>query len=154
MTRNGWEVRFRRPAVYAPVQPHNWTTLQDCILCIKRTRGTLRTTDYLPPSTRMALDFQTQPWVLWLSLALASIYTVQKIKRHTTHILPPGPKGLPFFGPMFHLSATPWKEFETWKGQYGKSTEFVTGRFCSYLTQLRFRSSGVHEHSGEKDARP
>jgi len=62
------------------------------------------------------------PSALWLSLALASIYTIRIIKRHTPHKLPPGPRGLPFFGPLFQLSVTPWKEFETWKAQYGKPT--------------------------------
>jgi len=54
-----------------------------------------------------------------------SIYIVQTIKRHTTHILPSGPRGIPFFGPLFQLLAAPWKEFETWKVQYGKSTTLL-----------------------------
>ena len=65
------------------------------------------------------IDF---PWLLWLSLAFASIYTIRTVRRHATHKFPPGPKGLPFLGPLFQLSVTPWKEFETWKAQYGKST--------------------------------
>ena len=79
----------------------------------------------------MALDLQAQPWVLWVSLTLASIYTVQTIKRHTAHVYPPGPRGIPFFGPLFQLSTTPWKEFETWKAQYGKSIAFLDGSVSS-----------------------
>ena len=78
-------------------------------------------------SPSMALDLQAQPWVLWVSLAFASVYIVQTIKHHTTHRLPPGPRGIPFLGPLFQLSATPWKEFETWKAQYGKSTPLLNG---------------------------
>ena len=75
----------------------------------------------------MALDLQAQPWALLVCLVLTSIYTVQNVKRHTTHTLPPGPRGVPFFGPLFQLSGTPWKEFETWKAQYGKSTGLLDG---------------------------
>ena len=75
----------------------------------------------------MAIDLQANPWVFWVSLALASIYTIQTIKRHTTHKLFPGPKGIPFFGPLFQLSGTPWKDFETWKAKYGKSTPLLNG---------------------------
>ena len=31
---------------------------------------------------------------------------------------PPGPKGLPFFGPR--LSETAWKDFEQWGKKYGR----------------------------------
>ena len=86
---------------------------------------------FFPP---MAFDLQVQPWILWVSLALASICTVQTIKRHTTHVLPPGPSGIPFFGPLFQLSATPWKEFETWKAQYGKLVALL---FIPNLTAIQ-----------------
>ena len=59
-----------------------------------------------------------RPLALCVSLALA-YYALRTIKRHITHKLPPGPKGLPFLGPLFELSSTPWKEFERWKEQYG-----------------------------------
>ena len=61
--------------------------------------------------------------VLGLSVVLTSIYLIRTIKYHATHKLPPGPKGIPFFGNLFQLSETPWKEFEIWKKQYGKSTD-------------------------------
>ena len=70
----------------------------------------------------MAFDLQARPLALCISVALISIYAFRTIKYHATHKLPPGPKGLPFFGPLFQLSATPWKEFEMWKVQYGTST--------------------------------
>ena len=80
----------------------------------------------LPPPP-MAFNLQVHPWILCVCVALASVYTVQAIKRRTTHVLPPGPRGVPFFGPLFQLSATPWKEFETWKAQYGKLIALSTG---------------------------
>lgn len=62
-----------------------------------------------------------------LSLALAaafllSIYT----KPSTRRILPPGPKGIPFFGNLFQLMATPepWKAFAQWGKEYGKTTQY------------------------------
>ena len=75
----------------------------------------------------MAFDLQAQPWVLWVCLAVTSIYAVRTIKRRTTHKFPPGPRGIPFFGPLFQLSGAPWKDFETWKVQYGKSIELLDG---------------------------
>ena len=56
-----------------------------------------------------------------LSVVLASVYVVKTIRYRVTHKLPPGPKGIPFFGNLFQLSTTPWKEFEIWRNQYGKS---------------------------------
>ena len=103
--------------VYAPGFTYNRPTFNNSTRkeTVHRSRG-----QYLFPS--MNLDLEAQPWVLWVSLALVSVYyTVQTIKRQTTHIMPPGPRGIPFFGSLFQLSATPWKEFETWKAQYGKS---------------------------------
>jgi len=61
---------------------------------------------------------------LGLSVVLASIYVVRTIRYRATHKLPPGPKGIPFFGNLFQLSATPWKELEIWRKEYGKSTNF------------------------------
>ena len=70
----------------------------------------------------MAFDVQAHPVTLCVSLALVSIYAFRTIKRYRTGKLPPGPKGIPFFGNLFQLSSMPWKEFEVWKKQYGRST--------------------------------
>ena len=70
----------------------------------------------------MAFDVQAHPVALCVSLALVSIYALRKIKTYRTGKLPPGPKGIPFFGNLFQLSFMPWKEFEVWKKQYGTST--------------------------------
>ena len=58
---------------------------------------------------------------LGLSVFLTSIYVIRTIWYRATYKLPPGPKGIPFFGNLFQLSTTPWKEFEIWRKQYGKS---------------------------------
>ena len=74
----------------------------------------------------MTLDFNVRanvrPLALCVSLTL-SYYALRFIKRRITHKYPPGPKGLPFLGPLFELSSTPWKEFERWKAQYGLSNK-------------------------------
>ena len=72
----------------------------------------------------MAFDFSPRPSSLALGLfvILVSIYVIRAIRYHATHKLPPGPRGIPFFGNLFQLSKTPWKEFEIWRKRYGKST--------------------------------
>ena len=77
-------------------------------------------------TSTMSLIFETRPLAFWVPVALLSIYAIRTINRRATHKLPPGPKGLPFFGNLFQLSMRPWKEFEVWKktGQYGKSTPY------------------------------
>ena len=67
----------------------------------------------------MAFGVQAHPVVLCVSIALVSIYALQTIRRYRTGKLPPRPKGIPFFGNLFQLSLTPWKQFEVWKKQYG-----------------------------------
>ena len=72
----------------------------------------------------MSFDLSTHSSsvTLGLSAVLASVYVVKTIRYHATNRLPPGPKGIPFFGNLFQLSTTPWEEFEIWREQYGKST--------------------------------
>ena len=70
----------------------------------------------------MAFDVQAHPVTLCVSLVLVSIYALRTIKSYRTGKLPPGPKGIPFFGNLFQLSSTPWKESEVWKKQYGTFT--------------------------------
>ena len=70
----------------------------------------------------MGFDVQAHPVALYVSLALVSIYALRTIKTYRTEKLPPGPKGIPFLGNLFQLSSMPWKEFEVWKKQYGRST--------------------------------
>ena len=71
----------------------------------------------------MTVDFNSL--ALWVSAAVASIYTILRINHRSTHKLPPGPKGLPFFGSYFSLSAKPWNDFGVWKKQYGTLTSIT-----------------------------
>jgi hypothetical protein len=68
----------------------------------------------------MIFDSKTHFLTLLVSVSVW-VFIVRAIRRRRTHPFPPGPKGLPFFGNLFQLSLTPWKEFEAWKQKYGKS---------------------------------
>jgi len=69
----------------------------------------------------MAFDIQAHSLTIaCLAIALASLGAIRIIKSYGKAKSPPGPKGIPFFGNLFQLSMTPWKEFEVWKKQYGK----------------------------------
>ena len=71
----------------------------------------------------MVFDFRLHPVALCVSVALVSVYAIRSFKSYAkAKNLPPGPKGIPFFGPLFQLSMTPWMEFEVWMKQYGMST--------------------------------
>ena len=70
----------------------------------------------------MDLNLQAHSVVLYVSIALVSVYAIRTVKSYTKWKLPPGPKGIPILGNLFQLSKTPWKEFEVWKKQYGMST--------------------------------
>ena len=70
----------------------------------------------------MVLNFQAHPVVLYVSVALISVYAIRIVKSYAKGKLPPGPKGIPFVGSLFQLSKTPWREFKVWKKQYGMST--------------------------------
>ena len=71
----------------------------------------------------MSVNFSLLPSspTLALCAVLTSVYAIWTIRYNATHRLPPGPRGLPFFGNLFQLSTTPWKEFEIWRKQYGMS---------------------------------
>jgi len=81
----------------------------------------------------MPFDCQAHPVALCVSAALVSVYAIRTVKGYAKGKVPPGPKGIPFFGNLFQLSMTPWKEFDAWKKQYGMST---------FQPSVTFRSSG------------
>lgn len=51
-------------------------------------------------------------FVLW--------YTLSSLNRSRKGKLPPGPKGIPFFGNLFQLSMDAWVIFTEWKYKHGK----------------------------------
>ena len=74
----------------------------------------------------MTFNVQAHPFALGcFFVALLSLCAIRTIENHGIKKLPPGPKGIPFLGNLFQLSKTPWKEFEIWKKQYGKSTRTI-----------------------------
>jgi len=100
--------------------------------------------------------FESRPLAFWVSVALVSIYAVRNFNHRATHKLPPGPKGIPFFGNLFQLSMRPWKEFEAWKktGQYGKSTP--SPPLLDILkpdSRLKYRFPDVHNRFGQRYSR-
>jgi len=70
----------------------------------------------------MPFEYQAHPVAFCVSFALLSLYAIGTFKSYPKSKVPPGPKGIPFFGNLFQLSMTSWKEFDAWKKQYGMST--------------------------------
>jgi len=73
---------------------------------------------------------------------------------HATHKLPPGPKGIPFFGNLFQLSKTPWNEFGIWSEEYSKSTKKLFPYPSKADYSLNHRIYDVHNGSRYKNPGP
>jgi hypothetical protein len=67
--------------------------------------------------------FQTYPKVSLLVSGFVAIYVLQAIRRRAARQnLPPGPKGVPFFGNLFQMSTKAWYKFEAWGKEFGDLT--------------------------------
>lgn len=71
--------------------------------------------------------------VALVAVFLLSIYTKPSSRR----MLPPGPKGVPFFGNLFQLMATPqpWKTFAEWGKEYGTICRSLHAETTDVFTQ-------------------
>ncbi|TFK33619.1 cytochrome P450 [Crucibulum laeve] len=70
----------------------------------------------------MAFFSSTEIFVVVLTIAsLAAVHYHKKRKSYSAHKLPPGPKGVPFFGNLFQVPVLrPYPKFRDWAKEYGE----------------------------------
>lgn len=72
------------------------------------------------PAGFLSAVLQTPQTVLWGFVASFIVYHLLKAANTSKKgKLPPGPKGVPFFGNLFQLSKDAWVTFAEWGKQYG-----------------------------------
>ena len=91
------------------------------------------------PSGLLGDVLQAPRTVLWGMVAAFVVYQLLKVaKVSKSGKLPPGPKGVPFFGNLFQLSKDAWVTFAEWGKQYGMiSLSFSHALLSSYLDRGR-----------------
>ena len=97
------------------------------------------------PSGLLGDVLQAPRTVLWGMVAAFVVYQLLKVaKVSKSGKLPPGPKGVPFFGNLFQLSKDAWVTFAEWGKQYGASDTFII--WPSFrLTLHTYSSHRLHE---------
>ena len=128
--------------------------IHQCDIYIMSEEGKLALNLHSPLlESSMAFDLPAHRVSLCVSIALVSIYALRIVKSYRKGKLPPGPKGVPFFGNLFQLSLMPWKQFEVWKKQYGAFTthsfDVFEADFCS-----QYRTLGIPYGGRPRNPRP
>jgi hypothetical protein len=72
-------------------------------------------------TTRFMENYRDPSSILRGAIGLFCLwYAFNALNRSRKGKLPPGPRGLPFFGSLFELSADCWVKFTEWKYKYGE----------------------------------